>query len=113
LGEHGNLSDVQARLGLKATAVARLWAAQFKPELFARLQAGSGLAQAWATAHGLKLENTYKQSVEESFNSAVTGHGPFPNTEKSRWSRRFWSTAETVEKIINKSRKNKIKIPEL
>jgi len=34
------------------------------------------------------------------------GHRPFPNTEKSWWSWRFWSTAETVEKIVNKSRKN-------
>ncbi|EDR03043.1 uncharacterized protein LACBIDRAFT_331781 [Laccaria bicolor S238N-H82] len=32
-----------------------------KPELFARLQAGSGPAQAQATAHGLKSKNMYKQ----------------------------------------------------
>ena len=33
----------------------------FKPELFARLQAGSGLAQAWATAHGphISLNRNY------------------------------------------------------
>jgi len=47
-----------------------------------------------------------------SINSAVTRHGPFPNAEKSRGSRRFWSTAETVEKIVNKSRKIKRKFPE-
>jgi len=41
-----------------------------------------------------------------SINSAVTGHGPFPNAEKSQWSWQFWSTAETIEKIINKSHKN-------
>ena len=33
-----------------------------------------------------------------SINSAVTGHGSFPNAEKSRRSRRFWSAAETIVK---------------
>ena len=47
-----------------------------------------------------------------SINSAVTGHRSFPNTEKSWRSRRFWSAAETIEKIVNKSRKNRKKIPE-
>ena len=46
-----------------------------------------------------------------SINLAVTGHGSFPNAEKSRRSRRFWSAAETIEKIVNKSRKNRKKIP--
>ena len=47
-----------------------------------------------------------------SINSAVTGHGSLPNAEKSRRSRRFWSVAETIEKIVNKSRKKRKKFPE-
>ena len=42
-------------------------------------------------------------------NSAVTGHRSFPNTEKSRRSWRFWSAAKTIEKIVNKSCKNRKK----
>jgi hypothetical protein len=63
-------SDVQARLGLKATAMAGLWPAQACPCSSLSFCKASGWlrpGQAQATAHGLKSKNMYKQSVQESY----------------------------------------------